>query len=87
VYDGETVQDPVLKRKVVSISEEIKGYFASRGLPVYTAQFDGRSDYAPFMENDIPAGGVFTGADAIKTVEEAQLYGGVAGVVLDRNCP
>jgi aminopeptidase Y len=84
VYDGETVDDPALKKKVLSISGEIVGYFKDRGLPTYAYQFNGRSDYAPFMENNIPSGGVATGADEIKTPEMATLFGGVAGVVLDR---
>ena len=31
----------------------------------------------------IPAGGIFTGAEQIKTAQEAALFGGTAGVALD----
>ena len=29
--------------------------------------FDGRSDYGPFIDVGIPAGGLFTGAEGVKT--------------------
>ena len=45
--------------------------------------FDGRSDYGPFIAVGIPAGGIFTGAEGIKTAEEAALFGGTAGVAYD----
>ena len=45
--------------------------------------FDGRSDYGPFIAVGIPAGGLFTGAEGIKTAEEAAIYGGTAGVAYD----
>ena len=41
--------------------------------------FDGRSDYGPFIAVGIPAGGLFSGAEGIKTPEEAAIYGGTAG--------
>ncbi|MEQ3550648.1 M28 family peptidase [Pseudonocardia nematodicida] len=40
--------------------------------------FDGRSDYGPFIEAGIPAGGLFTGAEEQKTPEQAQKWGGTA---------
>lgn len=46
--------------------------------------FDGRSDYVAFTDAGIPAGGVFTGADAVKTKQEQLLFGGVAGEQLDQ---
>jgi Zn-dependent M28 family amino/carboxypeptidase len=45
--------------------------------------FDGRSDYGPFIEAGIPAGGLFTGAEDIKSAEEARLFGGTAGEAFD----
>ncbi len=47
--------------------------------------FDGRSDYGPFIERGIPAGGVFSGADDIKTEEQAARWGGTAGEAFDPN--
>ncbi len=44
-------------------------------------RFDGRSDYGPFIAIGIPAGGLFTGAEGIKTPEQAEVYGGTAAPV------
>lgn len=40
----------------------------------------GRSDYGPFLQVNIPAGGLFTGAEVVKTAQEAVLFGGQAGM-------
>jgi Zn-dependent M28 family amino/carboxypeptidase len=48
-------------------------------------EFSGRSDYAAFIENGIPSGGLFTGAEVPKTEEEVALFGGEAGVAYDIN--
>ena len=47
--------------------------------------FDGRSDYAPFVMAGIPAGGVFSGADDRKTELQAELWGGEANEPFDPN--
>ncbi len=58
-------------------------YFASQGLATEPTAFDGRSDYGPFIEAGIPAGGLFTGAEGIKTAAQAAIYGGTAGEQYD----
>jgi Zn-dependent M28 family amino/carboxypeptidase len=45
--------------------------------------FDGRSDYVGFTDAGIPAGGIFTGAEKVKTQEEFELFGGTVGAPLD----
>jgi Zn-dependent M28 family amino/carboxypeptidase len=45
--------------------------------------FDGRSDYDAFINVGIPAGGLFTGAEEIKTPAQAAVFGGTAGIQLD----
>ncbi len=57
---------------------------AAAGVPAAGTDFSGRSDYGPFIENGIPAGGLFTGAEEIKSPEEAQRWGGTAGEAYDR---
>ena len=47
--------------------------------PYDDAQFSGRSDYEEFIFNDIPAGGLFTGAEVVKTAAQQALWGGTAG--------
>ena len=58
-------------------------YFAARGLPSRPTAFDGRSDYGPFIAQGIPAGGLFSGAEALKTEAEAGEFGGMAGEPYD----
>ena len=58
-------------------------YFESQGLETEPTAFDGRSDYGPFIFAGIPAGGLFTGAEEIKTPEQAAIYGGEAGEPYD----
>ena len=48
-------------------------------------EFSGRSDYQAFIENGIPASGLFTGADGSKTAEEVALFGGTEGIFYDPN--
>ncbi|MDA7086190.1 M20/M25/M40 family metallo-hydrolase [Pseudomonas sp. SA3-5] len=66
-----------------NIEQVFLKYFADQGLPVEPTAFDGRSDYGPFIAVGIPAGGLFTGAEGIKTPEQAAIYGGVAGEPYD----
>ena len=85
VYDGDnTLGDPVTPPPG---SAQIEGlfldYFGERGLETLPTAFDGRSDYGPFIEVGIPAGGLFTGAEGIKTQEEAAIFGGVPGEQYD----
>lgn len=58
-------------------------YFDLRGEPHEGTEISFRSDYAEFFVNDIPFGGLFTGAEQIKTEEQAEIYGGEAGVAFD----
>jgi Zn-dependent M28 family amino/carboxypeptidase len=55
----------------------------SKNLASEPTDFDGRSDYGPFIEAGIPAGGLFSGAEGDKTAEEATVYGGTAGEPYD----
>ncbi len=57
---------------------------ATTGVTGEGTDFDGRSDYGPFIAAGIPAGGLFTGAEEIKTPEQAQQWGGTAGQPYDR---
>jgi Zn-dependent M28 family amino/carboxypeptidase len=56
---------------------------AAAGVSALGTDFTGRSDYGPFIEAGIPAGGLFTGAEEIKTPEQAQRWGGTAGQAYD----
>jgi Peptidase family M28. len=65
------------------IEQVFVDFFSSRGLATEPTAFDGRSDYGPFIDVGIPAGGLFTGAEGIKTPEQAAVYGGTAGDAYD----
>ena len=84
VYDGDgsatSPAGPVGSGEIESIFTK---YFDSQGLASAPTQFSGRSDYGPFIAVGIPAGGLFTGAEGIKTEAEAALFGGTAGQPYD----
>ena len=86
VYDGDGSADPdgvAGPPGSAQIEEVFDKYFAGQGLATEPTAFDGRSDYGPFIEAGIPAGGLFSGAEGIKTAEEAVTYGGTAGAAYD----
>ena len=61
------------------IEKTFEEYYTMVGEPFKGTDFSGRSDYGPFIAVGIPSGGLFTGAEGIKTDEEALLWGGTAG--------
>jgi aminopeptidase Y len=65
------------------IEELFESYYRQRGESWKGADFSGRSDYRRFIEVGIPAGGLFTGAEGLKTAQEAAIWGGTAGVAYD----
>lgn len=66
------------------IEKTFVDFFQNRlGVPTQGTDFDGRSDYGQFIEVGIPAGGLFTGAEDLKTEEQAALWGGTAGQAYD----
>ena len=66
-----------------AIEDVFESYYTLVGEPYDDAQFSGRSDYQAFIANGIPSGGLFTGAEQIKTAEQAAIWGGTAGAQFD----
>lgn len=66
------------------IHDLFEAYFVDENLAVTDIDLQGRSDHGPFIEAGIPVGGLFTGADMIKTELEEDRFGGTAGVFQDR---
>jgi Zn-dependent M28 family amino/carboxypeptidase len=66
-----------------AIEDLYESYYTLVGEPYDDTEFSGRSDYQAFIENDIPSGGLFTGAEEIKTEEQQAIWGGVAGEQFD----
>jgi Zn-dependent M28 family amino/carboxypeptidase len=67
-----------------NIEQVFKDFWSSQGLAYETIPFDGRSDYDAFTAAGIPAGGIFAGAEVVKTAAQVKLYGGTAGVPFDK---
>lgn len=67
-----------------AIEKTFEAFYTAHGKAFKGTDFDGRSDYGPFIENGIPAGGLFTGAEDLKTADEVTLWGGTAGVAYDK---
>jgi Zn-dependent M28 family amino/carboxypeptidase len=82
VYDGSSAAGPPGSAEIERIFAD---YFTSQGMASEETPFTGRSDYGPFIAAgvNIPAGGLFTGAEGIKTAEQADTYGGTAGLAYD----
>jgi Zn-dependent M28 family amino/carboxypeptidase len=85
VYDGSGDVGPAGPAGSTAIEDLFNGFYASRGLAFEPTPFDGRSDYGPFIAEgvDIPAGGLFTGAEGMKTLAQRDIYGGIAGQQYD----
>ncbi|MGH3018591.1 MAG: M28 family metallopeptidase, partial [Gaiellaceae bacterium] len=84
VYDGDASDTASLASAGSGAVEDVfVDYFDSQDLASEPTAFDGRSDYDAFISVGIPAGGLFTGAEGIKTAEEAAIYGGTAGIAYD----
>ncbi|KAF9525100.1 hypothetical protein CPB83DRAFT_796782 [Crepidotus variabilis] len=85
IYDGDgsqfNITGPAGSDK---IEKTFQDYFKSIKYPSGSAAFNGRSDYGPFLTGGIPAGGMNTGAEGIKTEEQVALWGGQAGVAYDK---
>lgn len=88
VYDGDNSDNvgagagPAGSTQIEDVFER---FYLDRGIPFKGTDFSGRSDYGPFIAAgvDIPSGGLFTGAEGVKTVAEAALWGGTAGQQYD----
>ena len=78
VYDGDS-GPPGSAR----IEQLFRAHFAARRQQVEEVDFGGASDHAAFAQAGIAVGGLFTGADAVKSAGLARRFGGVAGRPFD----
>ena len=85
VYDGDGDVGPAGPPGSAAIEDFFNAFYTARGLAFEPTAFDGRSDYGPFIAAGvgIPAGGLFTGAEGIKTPAQVGMYGGTAGQQFD----
>lgn len=86
IYDGDEsdfVAPVAVPPGSAEIEDVFEKYYNRVGQPFRGTEFNGRSDYGPFIAAGIPSGGIFTGAEGVKTVGEAAIWGGTAGVQYD----
>jgi aminopeptidase Y len=76
VYNANNEANPVGSEELRVLYTD---YYKSKGQNFTYIPFDGRSDYAAFISNGIPGGGIATGAEGVKTKEEVEMFGGEAG--------
>ncbi|MGH8923245.1 MAG: M28 family metallopeptidase [Acidimicrobiia bacterium] len=86
IYDGDESGFPApvpVPDGSIAIEDLFESYFTLIGEPYDDAEFSGRSDYEAFILNGIPAGGLFTGAEVVKTAEQQAIWGGTTGAQFD----
>ena len=87
-YDGDDSDhegEPAGPEGSAGIERTMGSYLLAGGVTPLGTDFDGRSDYGPFIVHGIPAGGTDTGADDRKTEAEVAMWGGTAGETFDPN--
>ncbi len=86
VYDGDgsDIAPTIAVPPESAVVEQLfLDYFDSQGLETEATVIGARSDHFAFCVSGIPCGGLFTGAEGIKTAEQVDIYGGVAGEQYD----
>ena len=86
VYDADqsTFEAPVaIPPGSTAIEDLYESYYTLIGEPYDDTEFSGRSDYEAFILAGIPSGGLFTGAEEVKTPEQVAIWGGTAGDQFD----
>jgi Zn-dependent M28 family amino/carboxypeptidase len=86
VYDADesTFEAPVaVPPGSVEIEDLYESYYTLVGEPYDDTAFSGRSDYQAFIEAGIPSGGLFTGAEELKTPAQAAIWGGTVDAQFD----
>ncbi|MDQ2638426.1 MAG: M28 family peptidase, partial [Actinomycetota bacterium] len=67
------------------IERTLVAYLKDAGKPPADINFEGRSDYSSFTFAGIPAGGIFSGAEAEMSEQQAERWGGQADHPFDPN--
>lgn len=80
IYDSDDSENP---QGSGAIRDMFEDWYKSHDLNFTTQPFDGRSDYVGFIEIGIPAGGIDTGAEEIKSKKEAEQFGGTEDEAYD----
>jgi Zn-dependent M28 family amino/carboxypeptidase len=89
-YDGDQSAPPSdriprVPEGSAGIERTLVDYLKAAGKQAEDTDFDGRSDYDAFTRAGIPSGGLFSGAEEVKSAAQAQLWGGEADKPFDPN--
>jgi Zn-dependent M28 family amino/carboxypeptidase len=91
-YDGDQSTPPNANAGAPRVPEGAAGiertlvaYLRGAGKPPEDTSFDGRSDYDSFTLSGVPTGGIFSGAEENKSIEQAKHWGGQADEPFDPN--
>lgn len=89
-YDGDQSAKPTdgaprVPEGSAGIERMLVAFLKGAGKPPEDTSFDGRSDYDAFTLSGVPAGGIFSGAEEKKSVEQAERWGGQADEPFDPN--
>lgn len=89
-YDGDQSTQPSgavprVPEGSAGIERTLVAYLKSAGKTAQDTSFDGRSDYDAFTQAGVPSGGLFSGAEENKTVDQQKLWGGTADAPFDPN--
>ena len=76
VYDARNAVNPTGSEELRDLYTK---YYEAHSQNYTYIPFDGRSDYDAFIKHGIPGGGIATGAEGVKTKEEAAKFGGTPG--------
>ncbi|KAJ1795662.1 hypothetical protein LPJ59_004217 [Coemansia sp. RSA 2399] len=65
------------------IQRTFEDYFSRHKYPYQITDMVAGSDFLPFIDNAVPAGGILTGASELKSIDERREHGGLAQAPLD----
>jgi len=82
IYNGSGAA-PIIRNRCVQIQRQFEASIGNMGEPYDLTPFSGRSDYGPFIENGVAAGGLFSGAEEIKDAAGRTKYKGLANTAYD----
>ncbi len=86
IYDANEssfVAPVVVPEGSTDIERTFESFYTLLGEPYDDSAFSGRSDYAAFIDAGIASGGLFTGAEQVKTAQQQAIWGGTAGAQFD----
>ena len=83
IYNGSSATDQTILKASTEIQRLFEQFFEIKNLTSIPVPFNGRSDYGPFIDVGIPAGGLFTGAEEIKSDSSRKLFGGLGNTAFD----